>query len=260
MGVAPMIRCRVRSLSLVLLVALTVSMQAGAQRGGRRFGFGAMLRGDSQVPYDGRFVIVRLRYAHYPGWSYDYPEMEQNLTLILKDITALRTRPDGSNILAMDDPQLLDFPIAYLSEPGYWYPTDSEARGLQAYLAKGGFRIVDDFHFEREWQVFHAAMRKVLPDARIDRLDRSHPVFNSFFSIRSLDVPYPGRLGEQGLMGEFFGIHEGNDPARRLMVVINYNMDIGDYMEHSGQGWYSVDPTNEAFKFGVNYFIYGLTH
>jgi len=73
-------------------------------------------------------------------------------------------------------------------------------------------------------------------------------------------VPYPGRLGESGLTGEFYGIHEGNDPANRLMVVINYNMDIGDYMEHSGQGLYAVDPTNEAYKFGVNYFIYGLTH
>ena len=24
---------------------------------------------------------------------------------------------------------------------------------------------------------------------------------------------------------------------------------MGHYMEHSGQGWYAVDPTNEAFKF-----------
>jgi hypothetical protein len=31
-------------------------------------------------------------------------------------------------------------------------------------------------------------------------------------------------------------------------------------MEHSGRGFYAVDPTNEAFKFGINYFIYGLTH
>ena len=68
------------------------------------------------------------------------------------------------------------------------------------------------------------------------------------------------QLGERGLMGEFYGIHEDNDPSKRLMVVINYNMDIGDYMEHSGRGWYAVAPTNEAFKFGVNYFIYGLTH
>ena len=214
----------------------------------------------SPIKYDGRFVIVRLFYPQYPGWSYDYPDMEQNLTLILKDITAIRPHPDGSNIYKMDDPALLQFPIAYLSEPGYWYPSDSEAAGLRTYLAKGGFLIVDDFHFDNEWNVFQAAIRRVLPEARIDRLDRSHPVFNSFFSIASLDIPYPGRLGEQGLTGEFYGIHEDNDPSKRLMVVINYNMDIGDYMEHSPNGLYAVAPTNEAYKFGINYLIYGLTH
>jgi hypothetical protein len=48
--------------------------------------------------------------------------------------------------------------------------------------------------------------------------------------------------------------------ALRLVVVVNYSMDIGDYMEHSGRGLYAVDPTNEAFKFGVNYIIHALTH
>ena len=61
-------------------------------------------------------------------------------------------------------------------------------------------------------------------------------------------------------MGEFYGIHEDNDPTKRLMVVINYNMDIGDYMEWSPTGVYAIAPTNEAYKFGINYIIYGLTH
>jgi Domain of unknown function (DUF4159) len=242
-------------LTLAALITLGLSFPAIAQFG-RRY----MPSAAAPVEYNGEFVIVRLWYPRYPGWSYDYPDMEQNFTLILKDISLLRATERGSNIFRMDDPELLKFPVAYLSEPGYWYPSESEVLGLRTYLAKGGFLIVDDFHFENEWNVFEAAMRRVLPDARIDRLDATHPVFNSFFSIKSLDVPYPGRLGEQGLMGEFYGIHEGNDKSKRLSVVINYNMDIGDYMEHSGQGWYAVDPTNEAFKFGVNYLMYGSTH
>jgi len=254
----PMNRRWITCLAIAVLAAVLLAMPALAQRGGGRFRF--VPTAANNVPYNGEFTIVRLYYARYPGWSYDYPEMEQNFTLILNDISGLKARTDGSNILRMDDPELLNFPIAYLSEPGYWYPSDSEVAGLRTYLAKGGFLIVDDFHFDNEWQVFEAAMRRVLPEARIDRLDQSHPVFNSFFSIKSLSVPYPGRLGEQGLTGEFYGIHESNDRAKRLMVVINYNMDIGDYMEHSGNGWYAVDPTNEAFKFGVNYLIYGLTH
>jgi hypothetical protein len=34
----------------------------------------------------------------------------------------------------------------------------------------------------------------------------------------------------------------------------------GDCMEHPGTGFYAVDPATEAFKFGVNYVIDGLTH
>ncbi|HUF48760.1 MAG TPA: DUF4159 domain-containing protein [Vicinamibacterales bacterium] len=212
------------------------------------------------LSYDGRVTIVRLWYPYYEGWAFDYPDMEQNLSAILREITALRPNPDGSNIFRMDDPELLKHPIAYLSEPGYWQPSDSEVEGLRTYLQKGGFLIIDDFHFGNEWAVFEMAMRRVLPDAAIVRLDVSHPVFNSFFTIESLDVPYPGSLGQRGLMGEFYGIHEDNDPDKRLMVVINYNMDIGDYMEHSAEGRFAVDPTNEAYKFGINYLIYGLTH
>jgi hypothetical protein len=244
----------------ILLAAVTLLVPLSAQRRGRTFGLDPQVRAGN-VDYDGRFTIVRLWYPYYGGWAYDYPDMEQNLTLILNELTFLDARADGSKILRMDDPELTKFPMAYLSEPGYWYPSDSEAASLRTWLAKGGFLIVDDFHFDEEWRVFEAAMRKVLPDGRVERLQRSHPVFDMFFSIKSIDnVPYPGRLGEQGLMGEFYGIHEDNDPTRRLMVVINYNMDIGDYMEHSGRGWYSAAPTGEAFKFGVNYFLYGSMH
>ena len=43
------------------------------------------------------------------------------------------------------------------------------------------------------------------------------------------------------------------------MVVINYNNDIGDYMEWSGEGLYPVNLTNEAYKLAVNYMIYAMT-
>ena len=38
----------------------------------------------------------------------------------------------------MDDPELLKFPVAYLSEPGYWFPSDSEAVGLRTYWPRAG--------------------------------------------------------------------------------------------------------------------------
>jgi hypothetical protein len=227
----------------------------------QEFGFRSRFGQYPNVPYDGRFTFARIRYAAYGGWRADYPTMEENLTTMLHEITAVRPHVGRSNVHDFDDPDLFRFPLAYLSEPGHWFPSETEAAGLREYLRKGGFLIVDDFHFANEWAVFEAAMRRVLPGARIERLELSHPIFNTFFQIKSLEVPYPGWLGEQGVMGEFYGIHEDNDPAKPLMVVINYNIDIGDYVEWSGrEDVYALVPTNEAYKFAINYVMYALTH
>ncbi|HET9372081.1 MAG TPA: DUF4159 domain-containing protein [Vicinamibacterales bacterium] len=243
-------------IALLVLVPLTALGQRGDPFGFGRSRFGV----NPNVRYDGRFNMVRIRYLGNRSWSADYPAMERNLTTMMNELTSVDAIADDNNVYTFDDPELLKYPVIYLTEPGYWYPTDEEVEGLRRFLAKGAFLIVDDFHFENEWAVFENAMRRVLPSGRIEPLTIDHPVFNSFFEIKSLRVPYPGRLGEMGLYGEFYGIHEGNDPARRLMVMINYNMDIGDYMEWSATGTYAMAPTNEAYKFMINYIIYGLTH
>jgi len=216
------------------------------------------MRFEPNAPYDGRFTFVRIRYTVHgrSGWEFDYPTMERNLMLMMREVTALRPHVGESNIHTLDDPMLLKYPVAYLSEPGYWIPSEAEVTGLRTYLAKGGFLIVDDF-MRGEWHNFERQMRRVLPEARIDRLDVSHPIFQAFFGLDSLEMSYPH---DRFLKAEFLGIHEGNDPSRRLMVIINYNNDIGAYMAHSGQGLWPVNTSNDAYKLAINYIIYGLTH
>ncbi len=235
-------------LALVVLLALALALPALAQRG-RRFGFGFMPASAAPIKYDGRFTIVRLWYQGYPGMVVRLSGHGAEPDAILKEITSIPAHPDGSNIFRMDDPELLKFPIAYLSEPGYWYPSDSEAAGLRTYHRQG--RIPDRRRLPLRGRVGACSKRRCArccpTGASSGSTDRTRCSTASSRSSRSR-CPYPGRLGERGLMGEFYGIHEGNDPAKRLMVVINYNMDIGDYMEHSGQGLYAVDPTNEAYQ------------
>jgi hypothetical protein len=238
-----------RLLALAARATLTATTVA-AQRWSR-------LQVEPNVPYDGRFTFARIRYTVHgrSGWEFDYPQMERNLMTLVREITTIDAHDAGSNVHTLDDPALLAYPVAYVSEPGYWIPSDAEVEGLRAYLAKGGFVIFDDF-MRREWWNFETQMRRVLPTARIERLDATHPVFDSFFHIASLDMTYPH---DASLRAEFFGIHEDNDPSKRLMVVINYNNDIGDYMEWSGTGWLPVNLTNEAYKLAVNYIVYGMT-
>lgn len=244
-------------------MVVALPLVAAAQRGGGG-GFGRFFGGRNWVmpnaEYDGRFILARVRYQSGGSWRADYPTMERNLTEMLQELTSIRPNIEETNVYTLDDPDLLKYPVAYLTEPGYWYPSPEEAEGLQRFLAKGGFLIVDDFHFPEEWAVFEYGIRRVLPAAKIVELERSHPIFNSFFEIESLEVPYPGGYGEMGLMGEFYGIYEDNDPDKRLSIVINYNMDLGDYVEHAQSGRvYQFEPTNEAYKFMINYVLYGLS-
>ncbi len=231
------------------LLALTFAAgHAGSQRGRTIL--------EPNATYDGRFTFARLRYQGHPGWSFDYPAMERNFMTIMHDLTSIGPHVGESNVHDMDDPELFRYPIAYLSEPGYWYPSVPESDGLRRWLKKGGFLIVDDFLLN-QWSQFERAMRTVLPDAQIMPLTVDHPIFHSFFSIASLEgMHHPGTPSARA---EYLGIFEENDPSRRLLVIINYNNDIGDYMEWSGDGWYPVNLSNDAYKFATNYIVYGLT-
>ena len=211
-----------------------------------------------RVPYDGKFTFARLRHGvEYgrgePPWAHDYPRAERNFSRILQEITLIRPHLDGSNVFTLDDPELHAYPIAYMSEPGFWQMNEAELAGMQSYLKKGGFVIFDDFRGDH-WYNFEEQIRRVLPGGRLVQLDETHPVFHAFFDIRIAETV--GYYGE----ATFHGIYEDNDPDKRLLLVANFNHDLGELWEFSDTGFVPVDLTNDAYKYGVNYMIYAMTH
>lgn len=239
--------------------ASLLAAQFGRRGGGRNMGRDPM----PNAQYDGRYTFARVRFEPYTGgrdlkWDHDYPRAESHLMRILRELTTVRPRLDGGNIYAFDDPEIFKYPISYVSEPGFWTLSESEIVSLRKYIAKGGFLIFDDFADGYEWANFEARMREVLPNANIVRLEASHPIFDSFFHIeeKTLHMEHPYR----GVLAEFYGIYEDNDPSKRLIAIINFNNDIGDYWEFSDEGFVPVELSNEAYKLGVNYVVYALTH
>ena len=246
-----------RSIALIL-GAVALAAPAAAQRPNRE-----VLEHLPNVPYDGRFTFVRIRYSLPPDgigfrndvpWSHDYNRAERHFTKILSELSTVRARTDASNVLALDDPELFKYPIAYMCEPGFWQPSEPEVLGLRNYLLKGGFLIFDDF-VDNQWFNFEEQMRRVLPDARLVPLTAEHPIFDSFYHIASLDFRHP----YWGQPSKFYGIFEQNDPTRRLMVIVNYDNDVAEYWEFSDTGMFPIDLTNDAYKLGVNYIMYALT-
>lgn len=264
---------RLRAITAIgLVVIFLTAVLALAQ--GRRFGGFDVLRSSPRtenIPYDGRFTFVRLSYTTMeggywyrgqPAWSHGHPIAEQQLMRIMSGLTTLMPHVDRVNVLSLEDPEIFKYPVLYIIEVGWWEMTDAEAAALRAYVQKGGFVIVDDFKLPGGiggggWDHFEANMRRVWPDAQFVDLDATHPVFHQFFDIDSLDIiPQAYNSGRP----YFIGMHEDNDPAKPLRMIINYNTDISQYWEWSERGFRSIEETNEAYKLGVNAVLYGLLH
>jgi len=215
------------------------------------------------VAYDGRFTFARIRYDEAGDggfrrdvkWAHDYPRGERHLTRIVTELSTVRARTTASNVMALGDPELFKFPVAYLCEAGYWRPSDAEAAALRQYLLKGGFIIFDDFA-RNDWRNFEEQMRRVLPELRPMRLGPEDRIFDAFYRIENLERyahPY------YRVPSEFWGFYEGNDRSRRLLAVVNYNNDLSELWEFSDEGMFPVDVSNEAYKLGVNYLVYAMT-
>jgi Domain of unknown function (DUF4159) len=231
-------------------IVLVVTASAAAQFGRGRNGWA-----ESNVDYNGRFTFTRLRYRPNSAWNHDYPRADRHLVRILKEITLMETNVDGSNVLNLDDPELFKNPIAYMSEPGFWGMTDDEAVKLREFLLKGGFLIFDDFE-RQQWDNMERQMRRVLPEGRFVKVDVPNPLFDSFFHMETVNFPHP----MFGYTPNYQVIFEDNDPSKRVMVIANHDNDVAEYWEWSDTGLLPIDLSNEAYKLGVNYMIYGMTH
>ena len=71
-------------------------------------------------------------------------------------------------------------------------------------------------------------------------------------ALKKMDAGYRGNP-------RWMAYFENNDPKKRMIAMVNANNDVGEYWQWSGRGFSAV-PSNEAYKLGVNYLVYALTH
>lgn len=220
---------------------------------------------DRTVPYQGAFTFTRIRYGSPRGgygrgwgrssWSHDYPAADLNMQTMLNEFTVMRASTTGSNVFDLEDPMIFRNPILYISEPGYWGTTPAGVANLRTYLLKGGFLIFDDFEAD-QWNNMADQVARALPEGVWVEIDDRHPIFSTFFHVDDIYVPHP----LVHVTPRYMAIFEDNDPEKRIMVLANHNSDLAEYWEYAASGYFPVDPTNDAFRLGINYLIYGMTH
>ena len=172
---------------------------------------------------------------------------------IMAEVTKLEVNP-GGHITSFQTDDCFKYPIAYMCEVGYVTLSKEEAHRMAEYLLRGGFLIVDDFRGEYERANFVNQMKLVFPNRSLEVLPRTHQIWNCFYDISKLKIVPPY---SRWLTPQYFGMRDDND---RLMMVVNYNNDISEYWEWSNDPFMPIDQSNEAYKYGVNYVMYALTH
>jgi len=219
---------------------------------------------------DGReFHFVRVAYSDVgfgrrQAWLTDWPQAEQHLTGGLRRLSRIDVADDNRYLAIMDD-NLYEYPWLYAVEVGYWSLGDAEAARLRDYLLRGGFLVVDDFHGTAEWASFMQSMSKVFPDRSVVDIPLDDPVFHVVHDLEDrVQIPSIGVLYRGGVTYERDGVQPHwrgiYDDEGRLMVVINFNMDLGDAWEHADTPEYALQYTTLAYKYAVNYIVYAMTH
>jgi hypothetical protein len=221
--------------------------------------------GEAYYAYDGRV---------WARWETDFPEGDDNFSHRLTQLTRIHVNPTAaSRLLTAAD--LGDFPMLYMSDPGYMVLSAEERSALRRYLANGGFLWVDDFWGDAEWRQFADEMRKVLPGREWTVLTSEHPIFHTVFDLNEMpQIPALPFASPGGSTAEHPNAHKwpaGSldtpqmrawlDDDGRLMVVATHNTDVGDGWEREAYGeWYFETFSTKSYMVGVNVVVYAMMH
>jgi hypothetical protein len=219
---------------------------------------------------DPEFTFVRMVYTglgpwgYYKAWDTDWPKADRQFILGVRRLTNIRVAEQVKTV-APTDLEIFCYPFIYSVECGHWNLTDSEAAALREYLKRGGFLFCDDFWGSWEWANFQQNMSRVLPDREILELPMSHPVFHSYYDISQLvQVPNVGNAiysnqtyERDGFVPHCRGIFNEDG---RLIVLINWNTDLGDAWEWADLPGFPAKFSTYAYKIGINAIVYAMSH
>ena len=229
------------------------------------------------------FTWVRGRYDNYAGgrggrrggwWDTDFPDAEQNFMRGVQRYTFIDTSTSSTRWMDLTDPALYEHVFLYMTMkrvpigsmrtgPNF---SPEEVEALREFMLRGGFVMLDDFWGEAHFQDFLIEITKIFTDRELVQLDMNHEIFRMFYDIER--VPQvPGRAvtwdyGNVTLDDPRYppAVHAILDDNGRVMLVANFNSDMGDGWEPTFLEMYPTQMTNEAYRLGINYLIYAFTH
>jgi len=207
--------------------------------------------------------VRRGRWRGGGSWVTDYPKADRQFVQGVRRLTRIHAC-SAERVIDLDTDEIFYWPWVYAVEVGRWDLTDSQCRRLREYLLRGGFLMVDDFHGSWEWEIFMQSMRRVFPDRPVVDIASQDAIFQVLYNLNErVQVPgiqylRSGRTYEQdGIDPKWRAIY---DDKGRVMVAICHNMDLGDAWEWADHPRYPERWASLAYRIGINYIVYAMTH
>ncbi|HVS12773.1 MAG TPA: DUF4159 domain-containing protein [Thermoanaerobaculia bacterium] len=220
------------------------------------------------APYE--FYFTRAAYSGhsmqgFASWTVDYPKADRQFMIGVRRLVEHLDAYEYENPILLTDPELQRYPFLYAVEPGHMLLSEAEVEGLRHYLLSGGFLVLDDFWGSWEWRNVESELERVLPGMPIVDLDLDHPIFHAFYDVEQvIQVPNVGNGTRGDPTWEQDGYHAYvrgiSDDDGQLLVVINANTDLGDAWEWAEDPYYPLEFSTYAYKMGVNFIVYAMTH
>jgi hypothetical protein len=187
------------------------------------------------------------------GWSHNYPDSEINLNEFIGRTTRVDVEDDSYRLLELSNPQIFDYPFAYVSEPGEMALTEAEVANLREYVERGGFILIDDFD---TWHMdnLRGQMLRVFPDRVFQRLTVDEPMFDLVYTVEDLDALGDYSAGDDPV---YYGLVNS---AGHIAVVACHNNDLANFWEWYGSPQYPLKPSTDAFRLGTNFVMHSMTH
>ncbi len=204
-------------------------------------------------------VVARWRYGTngwfgHMGWSHNYPRSDQNLNEFIASATGVDVDTLSFRIVDLESDEIFDYPFAYVSEPGEMELSEREIANLLEFVERGGFILMDDFDGFRQLENMRLNVMRAFPERNFNALPETHPVFDAHFSLRNLDRMSPYVPGGSIV---YYGLE---DSEGRLAIAAGHNNDLANFWDWYDEARMPLEPAADAFRLGVNFVIWGMTH
>lgn len=195
--------------------------------------------------------------VHNGQWNPD-PAGLSTLLDTVSTTTSLKVSFD-TQPMKLDSKELTTYPFLYMTGHKNFQFSDAEVRALREYLKAGGFLMADACCGRKAFDVaFHREMQRVLPDAKLQALQTSHPIYSIHFKVGSVNYTQAAivqkKLSNPG-PPKLEGIAvEGN------LAVVYSGLDLGCGWELKPHPFGVGYESRDAIQLGVNIVMYAVSH